>query len=100
MKITNTDDLSNVVVGVSWKLTGTDEDDNSGVFSGATPFKLSEVDGGNFTDYDDLTEEVVVGWVQDVVVGSYWTHVEEQIVKQINEKKSPVTEVSELPWGG
>lgn len=100
LKKADVDNLSGVIIQTQWTCTGTDEDGNEGVFSGATPFKPDEVDPDNFTAYEDLTEEQVLGWIKGVVVGTYWDHVEGQIAKQINVKKINVEEVPDgkFPW--
>ena len=99
LKRQNIQNLSNVVVQTHWKKIGTDEDGNTGEFSGATPFDLSTVDPINFTSYEDLTEEDVLGWIQSVVVSDYENHVNAQIAKQIQDKVSPITEVTGgFPW--
>lgn len=99
IKKTDAAGLEGIIVQTTWTCTGT-EDGVEGVFNGATPFKPEEVDAENFTAYEDLTEEQVLGWIQDVVVGEYWNHVSGQIAKQIAEKKNPVEEVGEgqFPW--
>lgn len=100
LKKTSAANLSNVVIGTTWTLTGTDADNYSGTFSGATPFKVAELDPSSFIDYNSLTEDIVLGWVQAVVVGNYKDHIDEQINKQIRDKKSPVEEATgnNLPW--
>jgi len=99
LKRKDSSDIKNIVVQTYWKKTGTDENGNEGSFSGATPFDLSTVDPTNFTSYEDLTEEMVLGWIQSVVVGDYERHVNEQIEKQIEDKVSPITEVTGgFPW--
>lgn len=99
LKRKNFQDLNNVVVQTYWQKIGTDEDGNEGIFVGATPFSLGTVDSENFVQYEDLTEEIVLGWIQAAVVDIYETHVNEQIAKQINEKKSPTIEVTGgFPW--
>ena len=100
LKKTSGNDLSDVVVQTYWTLTGTDGDNNSGTFSGATPFDLSKVDTENFTAYEDLTEATILDWIKAVVVGGYKDHVDEQIQKQIDGKKNPVVEVNsgDFPW--
>jgi hypothetical protein len=100
LKKTSAANLSNVVIGTTWTLTGTDADNYSGTFSGATPFKVAELDPSSFIDYNSLTEDIVLGWVQAVVVGSYKDHIDEQINKQIRDKKNPVEEATgnNLPW--
>jgi len=100
IKRKNTSDLSNVIVQTYWKKVGTDEDGNQGTFSGATPFDLSTVDPDNFVEYEDLTEEMVLSWIQSVVVGGYEDHVNGVIAKQIEDQVNPVTEDNgnALPW--
>lgn len=99
LKRKDTQNLQNIVVQTYWEKTGTDEDGNTGTFSGATPFELNTVDPDNFVSYEDLTEEIILGWIQSVVVGGYEDHVNQQIANQISDKISPVVEVtSGFPW--
>jgi hypothetical protein len=100
LKKADTADLAGVIVQTQWTCTGTDEDGDSGVFNGATPFNPQEVDPLGFTAYEDLTEEQILGWIQAVVVGSYKEHIDAQIMKQIQLIKTPVEEVPEgqFPW--
>ena len=91
--------IQNIIVQTYWKKIGTDENGNTGEFSGATPFDLTTVDPNNFVPYENLTEEMVPGWIKSVVVGDYEQHVNDKIQKQINEKISPVVEVrGGFPW--
>lgn len=100
----NTDVLSDVIVGTNWTVTATDENGNSGTFTGATPFKVEDLNNDGFVDYKDLTEELVLGWVKNVVSGSartsYWGHISERMMEQINSKKYNRMDVmeSQLPW--
>jgi hypothetical protein len=100
-KVTNSD-VTDAVIGTQWKLTGTDADGISGDFDGATPFKLSEINSEVFTPFSELTELQVLGWIQSHVTGSdtYWSHINGQIDKQIENKKIELTDVyeSDLPW--
>jgi hypothetical protein len=100
LKKTNTNEFEDVIVQTYWECTGTDADGDSGTFNGATPFPAQDVNGDGFIDYKDLTEEIVLGWIQAQVVGGYKEHIDSQIMKQIDSKKNPVVEVSEndLPW--
>lgn len=100
LKKTSTADFADIIVGTQWELTGTDEDGDAGVFHGATPFKAEDVDGDGFVTYEELTEAAVLGWIEAVVVGTYKDHIDEQIMKQIREKKNPIVEVSDgsFPW--
>lgn len=86
------------VVQTYWTKTGTDEAGHSGTFSGATPFTTQNMPAGSaFIPFDQLTEEVVLSWIQAVATGSYGEHIDGQIEKQISDKIRPVTEPS-LPW--
>ena len=99
LKRKNTDVAENIVVQTFWKKIGTDENGNVGSFSGATPFDLSTVDPDNFVSYEDLTEEVILTWIQNVVVGDYERHVNEKIAEQIDAIVSPVVSVTGgFPW--
>ena len=99
IKRKDTSTLNNIIVQTYWRKTGTDENGNTGSFAGATPFDLSTVDPENFVAYEDLTEEMVLGWIQSVVVGGYEEHVNEKIAEEIDQQANPVTEVTEgFPW--
>jgi hypothetical protein len=93
-------DLQNVIFQTHWTKTGTDENGLQGSFQGATPFDPAAVDPGTFIPYDQLTQEIVLGWIQAVVVGSYADHVNEKIQEQIDAQKVSSVEVgsSEFPW--
>ena len=88
----------NAVVQTYWEKIGTDENGHTGTFSGATPFTSTTMPAGDtFVPFDQLTEAMVLKWVQDVVVGGYEEHVNGQIAKQIADKVTPVVEAA-LPW--
>lgn len=98
LKVKTEGSNTNAVVQTYWKKTGTDENGNVGSFSGATPFTSTTMPAGDvFVQFADLTEEIVVDWIKDVVVGSYEEHVNEQIAKQIEEKINVVEEPA-MPW--
>jgi hypothetical protein len=97
--------LTDVIIGTRWECVGTDDSDNTtGTFIGATPFKLDSVDPDNFTEYSQLTEEQVLGWIKHHVSSStqtgYWDHISDRIQKDINNKKGVIKNVDtfDLPW--
>ena len=97
IKTRNEGEYQSVVVQTYWTKTGTDEDGNEGVFSGATPFTTSTMpEGSTFVPFSELTEEVVLDWIKAAVVG-YENHIDEQIQKQIDQKKAPIEEQT-FPW--
>lgn len=90
---------TNSVVQTYWKLTGSDGT-HEGTFSGATPFSTTNMPEGNvFVPFEELTEEIVIEWISDVVTGNpgYQQHIDDQISKQIRDKITPITEPN-LPW--
>jgi len=95
VKTVDTENVTDAVIQTYWQKIGTDENGNEGIFTGATPFPQSSINSENFIPYTELTEEIVLGWIQNVVVGSYEQHVNNEIQKQINIKniKTP-----SLPW--
>jgi hypothetical protein len=99
LKRKDTDTIQNIIVQTYWKKIGTDDNGNVGEFSGATPFDLSTVDPDNFVSYENLTEEMVLSWIQSVVIGSYEEHVNEKIAEQISSKVNPIVSVTGgFPW--
>lgn len=100
VKKTGTESLNDVIVQTYWAVTGEDAEGNTGAFHGATPFSADNVDPENFVAFSELTEETVVGWLKDIVIDSYWDHVNEHILREIREQKFTVDEVSAdaLPW--
>ena len=94
-------DTENVVLHVRWELKGTESSTGtSGTFQGATPLDFDSSSTDEFVAYGDLTEEMVIGWIQNVVVDSYWDHVVERINQQIEKIDDPEEEVQTeaLPW--
>jgi hypothetical protein len=100
MTVKDNNGLSDVVFQTYWKKIGTDENGIVGTFDGATPFKPETVDSETFIPYDQLTEEIVLGWIKSIVIGPYEAHVNSQIQKQIWEKIIPITEkkTEDFPW--
>lgn len=97
MKTMNTDNLSKAVFQTYWSKTGTDEHGNIGVFSGATPFNVAEINPNNFVSFNNLTEETVLSWIKPIVTGSYEEHVNSKIAQQIADKAQNKEE-AKLPW--
>lgn len=95
LKTLDANGVENAVVQTYWEKIGTDSNGKKGKFTGATPFPQSTIDPENFIPFENLTEDIVLGWIKDVVVGDYEKHVNEQIQKQIDLQniKQPT-----LPW--
>lgn len=95
MKVINENDFENVVIQTYWTKKGTDENGNDGSFNGATPLDQSSIDPNNFIPFEELTETIVLGWIQSSITDQ--SHIDYQIQKQIDMKKNPVIE-KKTPW--
>lgn len=89
--------LQQAVVHAKWRKTGTDEDGNVGMFDGVCRFSVANVTPETFIPYDQLSEEIVLGWVQDILNRGGMDRIDHLIQKQINENKTQ-TPGDTLPW--
>jgi hypothetical protein len=78
------------VVTVHYTVNAVDGD-----YTASTYGTVGYTEEGAFTPYSQLTEAVVVGWVQESLGKD---KVEEGLAAQIEAQKNPVQE-SGLPWG-
>ena len=90
--------LTGAVTQTFWKVTGTDSEGNTGEFSGATPFTAESVPAGSFVAFEDLTEETVLGWIQNIVNNDqgYADHISERVKHYI---EKDLEEDAAMPWG-
>lgn len=95
LKTINIETNTNTVIQTYWEKIGKDDDDNEGKFMGATPFRSEDVNPDNFIPFEQLTEEIVLSWIKEIVVGEYEEHVNRQILNQINQDKA---QQPSLPW--
>jgi hypothetical protein len=77
-----------------WTVSLEEEGESAGAY-GSVGF--SDPDLANFTPYDELTKEQVVGWVKDALGEEQVTSVEESLANQIQKKLNP-TDASGIPW--
>jgi hypothetical protein len=96
MSTTRVGDLPNYVVQAAWTKTGTNEDGITGVFTGVTPF-TPDPEQADFIPYDQLTEAVVLGWIQSSIGGLMAESMDKAIANQIAEKIDPIVNPP-LPW--
>ena len=86
------------IVNAMWTLTGV-QDQYSASIDGNTQFQVKPSDP-SFVPYDQLTEEVVIGWVQASLgeqgIANFEANVQGQIDSQINPPVSPAN--TPLPW--
>lgn len=93
MKVKDINEFNDVVIQTYWEKKGIDEEGNEGIFSGTTPLTFSS-NTTNFVEYSNLTQDIVLSWIIPIADSN---HVDQQIMKQIENKKNPIKEIS-LPW--
>lgn len=83
-----------------WNFTGTHKDGREGTFPGATPFDVSKLDTKKMIQYENLTEETVLEWIQNEVNSNetYKAHIEQKVQEQINSQAAKETTVENFPW--
>jgi hypothetical protein len=77
-----------------WTVNLENQGESAGAY-GSVGF--SDPDPVNFTPYDQLTKEQVVGWVKDALGEEQVASVEESLANQIEQKLNP-TDASGIPW--
>ena len=88
------DGLSDVITGINFKYTGTNEDGITDSFAGACPIGAPTSDA--FTAIADLTELEVIEWAK---ANHPVEHMQEVITKNISNKVTPKSEdVTEISW--
>jgi hypothetical protein len=87
----------NYVVNVQWTLTGVDGQ-NTASIDGNTQFDSNQ--SGTFIPYNQLTEAIVLGWVQsnlgETGISNFEANIQAQIDAQINPPVAPQN--TPLPW--
>ena len=84
----------NYVVNVLWTVTGVDGS-NTASIGGNTTFNSADQQGP-ITPYDQLTAEIVLGWIPQTQIDSAQACVQGQINSLINPPVSPQN--TPLPW--
>ena len=84
--------LTDVVITADWRCNGTDET-YSGTCYGSTSFSPPS---GEFTPYEDLTQEQVLDWCY--ANGVDQAAIEANVSLQINDQINPPVVTLPLPW--
>lgn len=86
---------TDVVFTCHWTLTATD-----GTYTGSAygTVGVTYAAGAPFTPYTQLTEAMVVGWVQATLGAAQVTAFEENVAQQIADQIAPPTVTPPLPW--
>jgi len=79
---------TDVVYNVHWIVTGVDGD-YLATNIGTQIVSLSE--GGAFIPFEDLTNEIIVGWTKDAMGADQVQAIEDSIASQIEDQKNPVS---------
>jgi hypothetical protein len=95
-KIDTLDEMPNVIVHVTWHLTAIDTDGTRALYEGATPLEPPPAD--SFVTYDDLTEEIVLGWIQVKVTGTYGEHVYGLLNSRLEKQRQTSQQVNDFEW--
>ena len=83
---------TNVVITADWRCNGT-QDNYSGTCYGSCSFAPPS---GEFTPYEDLTEQQVLGWCYENGVDK--TAIEANVTQQIDDQINPPVVTLPLPW--
>lgn len=91
--------FTDAVFDVHWTYTGTDENNHFAVINGATSFP-TETLTEPFIQYSDLTEQMILGWVQATINSNTLENMQLRITKDITLVSNPPVEVTstEFPW--
>jgi len=84
--------LTDVVITADWRCNGTDET-YSGTCYGSCSFQPPS---GEFTPYEDLTQEQVLNWCY--ANGVDQAAIEANVTQQINDQIDPPVVTLPLPW--
>lgn len=92
------EEKENVVFLVHWQYTGTEvvnEKEYSETYIGTQTLPLPK---DSFTPFEDLTKEMVEGWIEAEMGEEKMTAMKEAIQKQIEEKITPSVNRLSPPW--
>jgi len=89
------DGEQDVVFTVHWRCNGAD-----GAYSGTNYGTQAVVidQDAPFTPYADLTQDQVIGWVQDAMGAERVAEIEANVAAQIENQKNPPVVTPPLPW--
>jgi hypothetical protein len=86
---------TNVVSNVHWRVNATDGTHDVTTY-GVQP--LTYTAGSSFTEYEGLTLETVIGWVQSAMGTDKVAEIQTQLDKMIDNLANPQIVSPKLPW--
>ena len=88
--------LTDVVINISWRRFGTTVVDDKEYQAGAFGFFVcSQPSDTDFTPYEDLTREQVIGWLE---AGLDVEAINLNLIAQLNDQINPPVVILPLPW--
>ena len=81
--------LSDAIVEVTWKKTGTDVSDNSAVYVGTTELDPASTSASDFIAYDDVTSSNIVDWLEATISSGEMERINNTISRKI--EKAQIT---------
>jgi len=92
--ILNQDGLPNVVNNIDWRLIATIDGEKYRAEQWAKQY-VSAPDANTFTNYEDLTKEQVIGWLENILDVS---QLKENLAYQIDLQANPITAILAPPF--
>jgi hypothetical protein len=92
--ILNQDGLSNVVSNIDWRLIATVDGEKYRAEQWAKQY-VSAPDINTFTNYEDLTKEEVISWLENVLDVA---QLKESLAYQIDLQSNPITAILPPPF--
>jgi hypothetical protein len=93
---TNLNNFENVIYSVVWGCSATSEEDLVVETSGTQEIEF--VNNGNFMPVNELTEQIVVGWVKSSMGNEAQISIKSQLDFQLEDLKTPKNIDVVLPW--
>jgi hypothetical protein len=89
------DGQTNVVSNIHWRVSATDDANTTETY-GSQPLIFSSKNA--FINYDELTENTVVGWVQEAMGIDVVTKLQETLDNRLEALANPPVVSPKLPW--
>lgn len=86
-------DHPNTVCNLSYAYKGTEDDGRVYTYLGSERLATDVLEP--FIDFDDLTQDEVISWLNDSWSESFWEQMRTQIANSLS---APVTSIADLPW--
>lgn len=91
------DGFQQVVYVIHWVLVGVDGQYQSSVY-GTQSLNTSDLNPDQYVVYDDLTQNIVEGWLEDAMGADRVQSLRDIIAKNINDMINPPNVVTNPPW--